>query len=70
MIEYELQMMMLKRGSNFLNPPPPLPFIGPFTSCKQKYTSDHNPRLACIEMNSTFYKVPKVKKAMKFKKYF
>ena len=51
-------------------PPPPSPpaFKGPFTSCKQKDTSDYNSRLACIEMNSTFYKVPKLKKAIKFKK--
>ena len=37
-------------------PPPPL--------------SNISPRLACIEMDSTFYDVLKLKTAIKFKKYF
>ena len=39
--------------------PPPPPFIGPST-CKH----------ACIEMNSTFYNILKLKKGIKFKNYF
>ena len=44
---------------SFITPPPPLiqPVIGP-------------PLVPCIEMNSTFYDVFELKKAIKFKKSF
>ena len=37
---------------------------------KKKYIRLQACPVACIEMNSTFYDVLKLKKAMKFKKYF
>ena len=55
-----------------ISPHPPIPFIGSSTSKKQK-KKIHPPPLpppACIEKNSTSYEVWKLKKAIKFKKYF
>ena len=53
-----------------ISPHPPIPFIGSSTRKKQKKYITPLPPPACIEKNSTSYEVWKLKKAIKFKKYF